>query len=73
MKRSWLILAALMVFAVISCAGGNATVKEPDPLEPARKELHKGIAWYQKGCYHNALPHLCLLYTSDAADESSRV
>ena len=58
MKRSWLILAALMVFAVISCAGGNATVKEPDPLEPARKELHKGIAWYQKGCYHNALPHL---------------
>jgi len=58
MKRTWLILAALMIFAVISCAGGSATVKEPDPLEPARKELHKGIAWYQKGCYHNALPHL---------------
>ena len=58
MKRSWLILAVLMMFAVISCAGGNATVKEPDPLEPARKELHKGITWYQKGCYHNALPHL---------------
>jgi tetratricopeptide (TPR) repeat protein len=58
MKQSWLILAALMIFAAISCAGGNAAVKEPDPLEPARKELHKGIAWYQKGCYHNALPHL---------------
>ena len=58
MKRSYLILATLMMLAVMSCAGGNATVKEPDPLEPARKELHKGIAWYQKGCYHNALPHL---------------
>lgn len=57
MKRSWPILAVL-VAAMISCAGGNATLKEPDPLAPARKELHKGIAWYQKGCYRNALPHL---------------
>ena len=51
-------MAALMVFAVVACAGGNTQVKEPDPLEPARKELHKGIAYYQKGCYHKALPHL---------------
>ena len=58
MKLPWFIWAVLMVFAVISCAGGNATVKDPDPLEPARKELHQGSAWYQKGCYHNALPHL---------------
>lgn len=60
MKRSWLILAELMLFATISCAGSNASLKEPDPLEPARKELHKGIAWYQQGCYHNALPHLLI-------------
>lgn len=58
MKRPWLILAVLMVFAAISCAGSNTSLNKPDPLQPANKELHKGIAWYQKGCYHNALPHL---------------
>jgi tetratricopeptide (TPR) repeat protein len=51
-------MAVLVLFATISCAGGNASLKEPDPLQPARKELSKGIAWYQKGCYHNALSHL---------------
>ena len=58
MKHSWLILAVPLMVAIISCAGGNAALKAPDPLEPARKELHRGITQYQKGCYHNALPHL---------------
>lgn len=47
-----------MLFAPVSCAGGKAPLKEPAPLQPAVKELHKGIAWYQKGCYHKALPHM---------------
>jgi tetratricopeptide (TPR) repeat protein len=58
MKRLWLILALLMVLAALSCAGSNTRIKNPDPLQPAKKELHKGIGWYQKGCYNNALPHL---------------
>ena len=59
MKRPWLILAVLTLFAAISCAGGNASIREPDPLLlPANKELHKGTDWYQKGCYQNALHHL---------------
>ena len=57
MKRPWLILAVSILFAAISCAGSTSSLKE-DPLDPARKELHKGITWYQQGCYHNALPHL---------------
>ncbi|MEK6193745.1 MAG: tetratricopeptide repeat protein [Deltaproteobacteria bacterium] len=57
MKRLLLLLIVWMLCATISC-GGKAALKEPDPLQPARKELHKGINWYQKGCYHNALPHL---------------
>jgi tetratricopeptide (TPR) repeat protein len=58
MKRSWLLLAMLMLWASVSCAGGKASLKESPLLQPAGKELHKGIAWYQKGCYHMALPHL---------------
>lgn len=57
MKRLLLFLIVWIVCATISC-GGKAALKEPEPLQPASKELHKGINWYQKGCYHNALPHL---------------
>ena len=58
MKRSLMFLAALMSFTIISCAGSQTVPQEPDLLQPARKELHKGTGWYQKGCYHKALTHL---------------
>ena len=58
MKCPWLTMAVLMVFATLSCAGGNASLKEPDPLPPAEEELAQGIAQYQKGCYQIALPLL---------------
>ena len=56
MKRWLPIISALMLlYTAVSCAGGNASLKEPDPLPPAAEELSKGNAWYRKGCYQNAL------------------
>jgi len=58
MKPYHVPLLVLLLFTLISCAGSKAAQQAPDPVQPAAKELNKGIGWYQKGCYHNSLEHL---------------
>ena len=46
-----LIFVLLLVFA----CGGGSVKKDPAPPHPAMKQLQKGIAWYQRGCFRQAL------------------
>lgn len=47
-----LLLSILLL--VISC-GGGAVKKDPAPSHPAMKQLQKGLAWYQRGCFQQSL------------------
>jgi tetratricopeptide (TPR) repeat protein len=46
-----LLLSILLL--VFSCGGGS--VKKETPTLPAMKQLKKGIAWYQRGCFQRSL------------------
>ncbi|MDX2447519.1 MAG: tetratricopeptide repeat protein [Desulfobacterales bacterium] len=43
-----------MLLLVFSCGGGSVK-KDPTPTHPAMKQLQKGIAWYQRGCFQESL------------------
>ena len=43
-----------MLLLVFSCGGGSVK-KNPTPTLPAMKQLQKGIAWYQQGCFQRSL------------------
>jgi len=58
MKRYSALCLFLALCLLFSCGGGKSTVRGSDPTVPATRELHKGVAWYQKGCYHASLPYL---------------
>ena len=47
-----LLLSILLL--VFSCGGGSVK-KDPAPSHPAMKQLQKGLAWYQRGCFQQAL------------------
>jgi len=47
-----LLLSLLLL--VFSCGGGPVK-KDPAFLHPATKHLNKGVAWYQRGCFHQSL------------------
>ncbi|MDO9566722.1 MAG: tetratricopeptide repeat protein [Candidatus Desulfaltia sp.] len=57
MKRfnAFVILIAVLFF--FGCAGGNAVKQKPDHIISGMKEIKKGTAWYQKGCYKRSLEH----------------
>jgi len=43
-----------MLLLVFSCGGGPVK-KDPAFLHPALKQLNKGVAWYQRGCFQQSL------------------
>jgi tetratricopeptide (TPR) repeat protein len=43
-----------MLLLVFSCGGGSVK-KDPAPSQPAMKQLQKGVAWYQRGCFRQSL------------------
>lgn len=47
-----LLLSILLL--VFSC-GGSSVRKDPAPSHPAMKQLQKGLAWYQRGCFQQSL------------------
>ena len=47
-----LLLSVLLL--VVSCGGGSVK-KDPALSHPAMKQLQKGLAWYQRGCFHQSL------------------
>ncbi len=47
-------LLACLFLLVFSCGGGSVK-KAPDPSHPAIKQLQKGVAWYQRGCFQQSL------------------
>jgi tetratricopeptide (TPR) repeat protein len=51
------LLILLMVMIWMGCAGGKGDRKKPDHLTSGMREVKKGIAWHQKGCYYRALEH----------------
>lgn len=50
-KFSMLLLILLTTFA---CGGGNQK-KDPVTVHPATKQLQRGVAWYQRGCFQKSL------------------
>ncbi len=56
MKQLLTIFAILFTFSFISCTGFlRTTAKENDGLSPAAKQIKKGTAWYNRGCYKRSL------------------
>jgi tetratricopeptide (TPR) repeat protein len=54
MTRLFYPLLLGILLLVFSCGGGSAK-NEPVPTLPAMKQLQKGIAWYQRGCFQRSL------------------
>lgn len=52
----FIVLFALFCFA---CAGGNSAKKMPEHITAGTKEMARGIAWYNKGCYKDSLEYFC--------------
>ena len=50
-------LLLVMLLLVFSCGGGSVK-EDPAPTHPAMKQLQKGIAWYQRGCFQESLEAL---------------
>ncbi len=57
MKRFNTIAILIAVLFFFGCAVGNAVKKKPGHLISGMKEIKKGTAWYQKGCYKRSLEH----------------
>lgn len=57
MKRAYILLLCLFIPLVFACGGAKKTVKAPAHLTSGAKGIHKGIAWYQKGCNRRALEY----------------
>lgn len=73
MKAS-LLLALLLVGLLLGACGGASTVQEPPQLSDGRQAISKGVAWYQKGCYRNALDQFLSAHELfSATDQSSGV
>lgn len=57
MNRYLYTLLLVMLLMVFSCGGGSVK-EDPAPTHPAMKQLQKGIAWYQRGCFQESLEAL---------------
>ncbi len=54
MTRFTYLLLLSILLLVFSCGGGSVK-KDPAPSHLAMKQLQKGLAWYQQGCFHQSL------------------
>ncbi len=52
----FILLFALFCFA---CAGGNSVKEMPEHITAGTKEMARGIARYNKGCYKDSLEYFC--------------
>ena len=57
MNRYIYTLLLVMLLMVFSCGGGSVK-EDPTQTHPAMKQLQKGIAWYQRGCFQESLEAL---------------
>jgi len=54
MTRFTYLLLLSTLLLIFSCSGGSVK-KDPAPMHPAMKQLQKGLAWYQQGCFQQSL------------------
>ncbi len=64
MKRVCLVLAIIFCFFFAACGGTGKKTQKPEHLVTGTKEIQKGIAWYQKGCYRRALGYFLRAHES---------
>ncbi len=54
LHHSFLLLSLVLLAA---CSGPDAARKPPEHLQAGHKEIKKGAAWFQRGCYNRSLEH----------------
>jgi len=64
MKRICLLWVIIFCFFIVACGGGGKKTRKPEHLVAGAKEIQKGIAWYQKGCYKRALGYFLRAHES---------
>ncbi|MEA3429491.1 MAG: tetratricopeptide repeat protein, partial [Thermodesulfobacteriota bacterium] len=69
MKRPNTFIILIAVLFLFGCAGGNAVKKKPEHIISGMKEIKKGTAWYQKGCYKRSLEHFFRAHELFAASD----
>ncbi|MCK4468275.1 MAG: tetratricopeptide repeat protein [Desulfobacterales bacterium] len=69
MKKFNCLLILIAVLFFFGCAGGNAVKKKPEHIISGMKEIQKGAAWYQKGCYKRSLEHFFRAHELFAASD----
>ena len=69
MKRFCTILILLFTATLFACAGGNSVKKKPEHIISGIKEIKKGTAWYQRGCYKRSLEHFFRAHELFAASD----
>jgi tetratricopeptide (TPR) repeat protein len=57
MKRFCLILILLLPVFLFSCAGGNSAKKMPEHINAGMREITRGNATYNMGCYRESLDY----------------
>lgn len=57
MKRFFIILILLLAISLFSCAGGNSAKKMPEHITAGMREITKGNAIYNMGCYRESLDY----------------
>lgn len=56
MKRTCIVSLFIACLLLAGCGGGpQKGQRQPEHLVAGMKEIQKGIAWYQKGCYQRSL------------------
>lgn len=69
MKKKHAFLILLVAVFFFACAGGNSVKKKPMHLTSGMKEIKKGTAWYQRGCYKRSLEHFFKAHELFAASD----
>ena len=69
MKRFNAFVILIAVLFLFGCAGGNAVKRKPGHLISGMKEIKKGTAWYQKGCYNRSLEYFFRAHELFAASD----
>ena len=64
MKRFSFLLIIVFCFLLAACGGSRKKTQTPEHLVAGTKEIQKGIAWYQKGCYKRALGYFLRAHES---------
>jgi len=69
MKRFFIILILFLAVFLFACAGGNSAKKMPEHITAGTREISKGIAIYNKGCYRGSLEYFFRAHEFFAASD----